>query len=115
MSAANSIKTFITPHLDGWRIQFGRWTDGPKTDRYAVIRPIGGAGASLVRRPSFSILLIGAAGDAIALPSMAAESIIEAMRTQSGDLVSMQAGEAVYLATDDGRHTFEFSVTTITN
>ncbi|MBP9148704.1 MAG: hypothetical protein KBG00_07965 [Rhodoferax sp.] len=115
MSASDSIKTFITPMLTGWRIQFGRWTDGLKTDRYAVIRPMGGAGASLVRRPSFSILLIGAKGDSASLPSIAADAIIEAMRTKSGDLVSMQASEAAYLAADDGRHTFEFSVTTITN
>jgi hypothetical protein len=42
MSAADSIKTFIAPHLTGWRIQFGRWLDGNIADRYAVIRPVGG-------------------------------------------------------------------------
>jgi len=115
MTAADAIKAFIAPLLPGWRIQFGRWTDGLKTDRYAVIRPMGGAGASLVRRPSLSVLLIGSQGDAHTLPSIASEAIIEAMRAGHGALVSMQAGEAVYLATDDGRHTFEFPVTTITN
>lgn len=115
MSAADSIKNLITPHLAGWRIQFGRWVDGSKTDRYAVIRPVGGMPASLVRRPQFSLLLVGAANDPVSLPSMAAEAIIEAMRAGNGDLVVMTAGEPIYLATDDGRHTFEFPVSTITN
>ncbi|MDO8251402.1 MAG: hypothetical protein Q7T78_17015 [Rhodoferax sp.] len=115
MSAADSIRTFIAPHLTGWRIQFGRWLDGSKSDRYAIIRPVGGMPASLVRRPQFSILLVGAANDPASLPSMAAEAIIEAMRAGNGDLVVMTAGEPVYLATDDGRHTFEFPVSTITN
>ena len=115
MTAADAIKAFIAPHLPGWRIQFGRWVDGSKSDRYAVIRPVGGMPASLVRRPQFSVLLVGAENDPTNLPSMAADAIIEATRTQTGGLVSMQAGEPVYLAIGDGRHTFEFSVSTITN
>lgn len=115
MSAADSIKTFIAPHLTGWRIQFGRWLDGNTADRYAVIRPVGGMPASLVRRPQFSVLLVGAANDTASLPSMAADAIIEAMRASNGGLVVMTAGEPVYLATNDGRHTFEFPVSTITN
>lgn len=115
MSAADSIKAFIAPMLPGWRIQFGRWLDGNTADRYAVIRPVGGMPASLVRRPQFSILVVGAVNDPASLPSMAADAIIEAMRASNGDLVVMTAGEPVYLATDDGRHTFEFPVSTITN
>ena len=114
-TAADSIRAFIAPHLTGWRIQFGRWLDGNTADRYAVIRPVGGMPASLVRRPQFSILLVGAANDPASLPSIKAELIIEAMRAGNGDLVAMTAGEPVYLATDDGRHTFEFPVSTITN
>lgn len=115
MSAADSIRTFIAPHLTGWRIQFGRWLDGSKSDRYAIIRPVGGMPASLVRRPQFSLLLVGAANDPASVPSMAADAIIEAMRAGNGSLVVMTAGEPVYLATTDGRHTFEFPVSTITN
>lgn len=114
-TAADAIKTFIAPHLAGWRIQHGRWLDGNKADRYAVIRPVGGMPASLVRRPQFSLLLVGALNDPAAVPSMAADAIIEAMRAGNGSLVVMTAGEPVYLATTDGRHTFEFPVSTITN
>ena len=114
-TAADAIKIFITPHLAGWRIQFGRWVDGSKADRYAVIRPVGGMPASLVRRPQFSILLVGAANDPASLPSIKAEAIIEAMRAGNGTLVVMTAGEPVYSTATDGRHIFEFPVSTITN
>jgi len=115
MTAIDAIRTFITPFLTGWRIQAGRWTDGIKTDRYAVLRPVGGGPAALVRRPQFTLLLIGALGDTLAVPSMAAEAIIEAMRTQSGSLVLMEAGEPVFSSADDGRPIFELSISTITN
>lgn len=115
MSAADAIKAFIAPHLPGWRIQFGRWVDGSKSDRYAVIRPVGGVPASLVRRPQFSVLLVGALDDPSSVTSDAANAIIEAMRTSSGSLVVMTAGEPVFIAAHDGRQILEFPVSTITN
>ena len=115
MTAMDAIRAFITPMLTSWRIQSGRWTDGAKTDRYAVLRPVGGASAGLVRRPQFTLLLIGALNESMSVPSMAAEAIVEAMRTQSGGLVLMQAGEPVFSSADDGRPIFELSISTITN
>lgn len=116
MTAADALKDFITPLLTGWRIQLGRWTDSTNpTDRFAVIKPVGGGLAELVRRPQFTLLLIGAKADAATVPSMKAESIIEAMRVSSGALVSLQPGEPVYLATDDGRPIFEIAISAITN
>jgi len=115
MTASDALRAFITPFLPGWRIQFGRWVDGATTDRYAVLKPVGGALASLVRRPQFTLLLIGAANDAASVPLARAEAIIEAMRASTGDLVSMQAGEPVYTPADDGRPIFELSISTITN
>lgn len=114
MSAADSLRNFIAPLLPGWRIQFGRWVDGAKTDRYAVLRPAGGLPAELVRRPSFTLMLVGAQDQAIGEVSTAADAVIEAMRTSSGELVFMQPGEPVYQATDDGRPVFEVAITTIT-
>jgi hypothetical protein len=116
MIAADNIKNFITPMLPGWRIQFGRWTDSDKVDdRFAVIKPVGGGLATLVRRPQFTLLLIGAKADAATVPSMKADSIVEAMRKSNGGLVCMRAGEPVYSFTGDGRHTYELSISTITN
>lgn len=115
MTTADSIRTFITPLLTGWRIQFGRWVDGGTTERYAVLKPVGGLPAALVRRPQFTLTLIGALNVDASVPSMAAEAIIEAIRANSGALVSMEAGEPVFSNADDGRPIFEFAISTITN
>jgi hypothetical protein len=114
-TASQAIKDFLEPRLPGWEYQLGRWTDKGKDKSYAVIRPVGGSLAGLVRRPQFTLMLIGKAGEAADLPSMKAEEIIEAMRTESGGLVLMQAGEPVFSMTKDDRPIFEFSVSTITN
>ncbi len=115
MTAADALRNFILPLLTGWRIQLGRWMDGNTADRYAVIRPVGGLPAALVRRPEFTVALIGAAGDAASVPQACADAIVEAMRTDSGDVVLFQAGEPVFMATDDGRPVYEIAVSAITN
>lgn len=114
MTAADALRAFITPLLPGWRIQFGRWTDGGNGSRYAVIRPVGGMPASLVRRPQFTLLLIGKGTDDAQEPHRVANALIEAMRISSGDLVFMEPAEPVHWATDDGRPVSEFAVSTIT-
>lgn len=117
MTAADALRNFLLPLLPSpaWRIQFGRWTDGSTAARYAVIRPVGGLPAALVREPQFTLSLIGAAGEAAEVPQEAAESIIEAMRQGSGELVSLQPGEPVFTATSDGRPVFEIAISAITN
>ena len=112
--AADAIRNLITQLLPGWRVQFGRWIDGVPTDRFAVIRPAGGMPASLVRRPQFTLMLIGATGDATSMPDGKANAIVEAMRTSSGSIVSMNPGEPVFFATDDGRPVIEIAIATIT-
>lgn len=114
MTAADAIRAFITPLLPGWRVQFGRWTDGTVTDRYAVLRPVGGLPAELVREPQFTLMLIGGANDESNVPGDAADLLIEAMRASSGSLVFMQAAEPVYSASSDGRHKFEIAISAIT-
>jgi len=114
MTAADAIREFIAPLLPGWRIQFGRWQDGTKTDRYAVLRPVGGLPADLVRRPEFSLMLVGAEEDPASIPSDRADAIVEAMRASSGSLVFMQPAEPVFWPTDDGRPVFEIAISAIT-
>ncbi|WP_343632660.1 hypothetical protein [Roseateles sp.] len=115
MNAADALREFITPLLPGWRIQFGRWTDGNVADRYAVILPIGGLPAELVRRPLFTILLVGAKGEALSIASDAADGIVEATRASSGSLVLIQASEPIgpKFTTDD-RPMLEIPISTIT-
>ena len=114
MTAADAIHTLIRPLFPGWRIQLGRWTDGADTDRFIVIRPVGGMPASLVRRPQFSVSVIGAKGEGRNPAQQVADQIVELLRNESGELVHMQSGEPVYFTTTDGRDIFELAVSTIT-
>lgn len=114
-AAGDALRAFLQPLLPGWRIQFGRWIDGTTTDRYAVIKPVGGLPAELVREPQFTVTLIAGAADAASVPGERADAIVEAMRTGSGDLVFLQGSEPAYFPTNDGRHVFEFAVSAITN
>jgi hypothetical protein len=115
MTAADALRLFIAPLRPGWRLQFGRWQDGSKADRYAVIRPVGGLPAELVRRPQFTLSLIGADGDVAAVPGDAADVVIEAMRLGSGGLVFLQPAEPVFVPTADGRAVFEIAISAITS
>jgi hypothetical protein len=121
MSAASDalravlLATFPT----GWAIQFGRWRDDPsdQSRRYIVVRPVGGAGAEVVRRPLFNVAIITGATDASTIADTAAGSIIEALRVWPGSetVMQLQASEPVFMATDDGRTVFELAVSTITD
>ncbi|WP_242873788.1 phage tail termination protein [Pseudacidovorax intermedius] len=101
--------------LPGWRLQFGKWTDGTKTDRYAVIKPMAGLPIELVRRPQFSLILIAGLNDPATLPNEAAEAVIQAMLADTEDPMFMQPGEPVPWFTDDGRPVAEISIQTITD
>jgi len=114
-TAADALRTYLTAALPAWRIQFGRWVDGSTTDKYCVIKPVGGGPASLVRRPQFTVYMIGALNEASSVPYVAASDIIESLRTSNGSLVVMTASEPVTGDTDDGRAMAEFAVSTITN
>lgn len=115
MTATDALRALITPLVPGWKFQYGRWRDELKTDRYAVLRPMGGMPVSLVRRPQFTLTLIGAADDAAGVPESFAHAVIAAMNTSAGGLVFMQPAEPVYWATNDGRPVAELSISTITN
>ena len=116
--AADAVRTFINGVLNvtpgAWRMQFGAWRDGTKSDRYAVVKPVGGLPAELVRQPQFTVTLVGAENEDSAVAGAAAEAIIQAMRSSSGSLVFMQAAEPAHIPTADGRHAFEFAVSAIT-
>lgn len=112
---SDAVRAFLAPLLPGWRIQLGRWMDGNRTDRYAVIRPAGGLPVSLLREPQFTLFLIGAENDSAPLIEEAANVVIEAMRVSSGELVFMQPAEPVFVATEDGRPSFEIAMSAIVN
>lgn len=115
MTPADTIRIFITPLLPGWRVQFGRWHDGSKADRYAVLRPVGGRMDGLVRRPQFTLMLVAALGDAQSVLDARFVQIYEAARAYRGDLVSIMLAEPVATYTHDGRAMIEVVVSTIAN
>jgi inorganic triphosphatase YgiF len=115
MSASASLQAFLTPLLPGWRLQYGRWIDQKKTDRYAVLRPMGGVPAGLVRRPQYSLTLIGASTDLATAPEAAAQAVIAQVQASAGALVFMESAEPVFWATDDGRPVAELAISTILN
>jgi hypothetical protein len=115
MTASDALRAFITPLLPGWRIQFGRWTDGNTANRYAVIKPMGGLPIALVRRPQFSLMLIGALGESAQVTEDAAQTVIAAMQADNTLETFMQPGEPVYWNTNDGRHVEELAISTITD
>lgn len=118
MSAApEAIREFLAPLLPDFALQFGRWTDDEdnKGRKFAVLKPAGGGLAELVRRPQYTLTLIGPRDGAVDLHDVA-DLVIEQMRNSSAGpvLVSLQPGEPVYMPTDDGRHVLEIPLSTIT-
>lgn len=115
MTASESLRQLLHPVLVGWRFQFGRWIDSGKSDRYAVLKPMGGPLAGLVRQPAFSLVLIGAGSDPVTAPESKAQDVIGKLLDESGSLVFAQPGEPIYWATDDGRPVAEITINTIIN
>lgn len=115
MTASESLKELLLPVLADWRFQFGRWTDAGKSFRYAVLRPAGGAPAGLVRKPAFTLVLIGTATDPRTASEAKAQEVINHLLTESGSLVFAETGEPVYWSTDDGRPVAELAINTIIN
>lgn len=116
-TAADDVRAWLQaqPQLDGWRIQFGRWVDGGTSDRYAVLRPVGGMPASLTREPRFTLLLVAAMGYPETAAYSVGNALIEASRVSRGNLVSLRIGEPVSVPVSDGRPAVELAINTITD
>ena len=112
MTPIDHLREFLTAQLPiGWRVQAGAWRDGD--GRFCVIRPVAGAGAGLLRRPQFTVWLIGQKDDAFTATNEVVNQIVEAMRADSGGLVYLEAGEPAFTPTADGRQAFEIAVSAI--
>lgn len=119
MAAADTLRLFIGTQLPGWVAQFGRWVDDPvdRTKRYAVVRPVGGLPAELVRRPQFSVALVGNETDNPAAIGATASDFVrdlEALQPADPAAMYLQPAEPVFLAANDKRPIFEIAVSAIT-
>jgi hypothetical protein len=114
MTPIDHLRLFLEAVLpSGWRIQAGQWRDDG-AGRFCVIRPVAGLAAGLLRRPQFTVWLIGQQGDTFTAINTVANQVLEAMRADSGALVYLEAGEPAFNPTADGRQAFEIAVSAIT-
>jgi hypothetical protein len=114
-AAAEAIKPIAQAAVPSWAVQFGLWLDsGEKGGRYVVLRPIGGSGSGLVRRPMLSAMFVGAVGDAAAVVTSAVDAFQRGVRSDVGPaLVYAEVSEPVVMQTADGRPVAEVVVSSI--
>ena len=115
MSPADSIYNRLRVILPGYRFQFGAWTDGAPGDRFAVVRPDGGPRPDGVRRPRYSVILIGAIDQAATETAQDAEFVALDLRTNQSGAVALLPSEPVFFSTAERRPVFEITVESIIN
>lgn len=108
MNAADSLRIWLTDRnlLPSYRIQFGVWKAGSNAlDKYAVIRPIGGASAELVRRPVVNLTLIGSINQASNEVYDLLNDVIDKSKIDfcTDSLPFIEVGEVTILQTEDAR------------
>lgn len=115
MSVAESIKSLIEPELTGWVFSFGRLAGAPDPlKRYAVLRPAGGGSADLVRRPLFTLDLLGLPNGDQLQTAAVAEACVRRMRASAGGLVYVAPGEPSFTTSAEGRPVFTVAIAAIT-
>lgn len=116
--ALTAIRSVVTATLPAWRVQAGRLNAeaGADLDRFAVIRPVGGGPAELVRRSQFTVSLAGHRDEPMPAVHAAADTLVQALQLRTGvtGATLLQASEPVFLPTNDGRPVFEIAVSAIT-
>lgn len=115
MRHADAIRNRLAPLLPpDYEWQFGVWQDtsGTKTKRFAVIKPVGGGVASLVREPKFTLSLIGRDGGDRERVAEHAENCLQAMQHAGRDAagIVLFASEPVFTPTADNRPVFDIPI-----
>lgn len=111
---ADALRDLFEPILPGFDWQFGRWQETEPKQRYAVLRPVGGIGAQLIRQPQFTLMLIGVRGGDSFEISAAANKVVELCRERAPEAIAyVEAGEPVFVPTADGRPIFEIALSVI--
>jgi len=113
MSAADAIRSVLSPVLAGWEFQFGALEASDSATQYAAIQPNGGALAEVVRRPQLTLSLVSSVGQSRTAVASLADQTVEAMRESSGSVVLLQPGEPVFMPTSDGRIVFQIAISAI--
>ena len=116
-SAAEALRQFLAPLLPGYELQFGAWVDKalPHATRFAVLRPVGGPRVEILRRPQFTLTLIGMDGGDVLETAEAADTVVAALKAGGEGLVFAQPAEPVFIPTADRRPMFEVAIAAITD
>lgn len=116
-ATAEALKPIAEEVADGWRVQFGWLADASSPDakaqRFVLMRPVGGGGAVLVRRPIVSVVFIGAAGESPSVVSLTSEAFAERVRQGVQGLTFAEVSEPTVSQTADGRPVAEVAVSSI--
>lgn len=117
MHVDQAIRNFLAPLLPAWELQLGEWRELEGTPRrYGVLKPAGGIADSLVRRPGFTLSLIGLDGGDLSEVKAAAYTVLEATRTTTpAGLAYLQASEPSFMAAANRRPIYELALSAITN
>lgn len=115
MSPAKTIEQLLRPLLPGFAFQFGRLEGAPDpTKRYAVLRPAGGSNGDLVRRPLFTLDVLGLPnGDHLQTADIV-ETLVQRMRANAGGLVYLAPGEPSFTTSAEKRPVFTVAIAAIT-
>lgn len=115
MTAAESIRALLAPLLPGFDFAFGRLAGVPDPKkRYAVLKPAGGSSGDLVRRPLFTLDVLGQQGGDALQTGEIVEAAVQAMRASAGGLVYLAPGEPSFTTSAEGRPVFTVAIAAIT-
>lgn len=108
MNVADSLRLWLSDRnlLPNYRVQFGVWRAGAnQLDKYAVIRPLGGVPAELVRRPVVSLTLIGAVNQSSNEVYDLLNDVIEQSKIDfcTEGVPFIEVGEPTLMQTEDAR------------
>ena len=115
MSPAEHIRDLIAPLLSGFAFHYGRLEGAPDpTKRYAVLRPAGGSNGDLVRRPLFTLDVLGLPnGDQLETAAIVEAALLR-MRASAGGLVYLAPGEPSFTTSAEKRPVFTVAIAAIT-
>lgn len=115
MTAAESIRALLAPLLPGVEFAFGKVHGAPDPKRrYAVLRPAGGTSGDLVRRPLFTLDVLGLPGGDPLQTGEVVETAVQAMRASAGGLVFIAPGEPSFTTSAEGRPVYTVAIAAIT-
>lgn len=115
MSAAEAIRALIAPLMPGVVLSFGRINGAPDpTKRYAVLKPAGGGSGDLVRRPLFTLDVMGLQGGDVQQTAELVEAVVQRLRATAGGLVFIAPSEPNFTTSAEGRPVLTVAIAAIT-